>query len=239
MDTRLPIDISRPIVDGMATWPGDPPLRLERVARIADGEGFDVSRLSTSVHLGTHVDAPAHAVAGGAGVEHIALTTLIGPAVVVDLAGAARLDATALAAAVPPGATRVLLRTRNSLAAQEEGRIAAEPEGTEEPASAAARKPDLRREDQGFRTDFAAVEADAAAWLVAHGVLLVGIDGPSIAPWQDLETPHQILLGAGVVIVEGLCLSHVEPGRYDLICLPLPLVGSDGAPARAVLLPLG
>ena len=231
---RAPIDISRPIVDGMATWLGDPPLSLERVARIAEGEGFDVSRLSTSVHLGTHVDAPAHAVAGGDGVERIALATLIGPAVVVDLGDAARLNAAALEAVIPPDAKRVLLRTRNSLAAQE-GRIAAE---IEEHAPAAAHTPAPRSGKQGFRTDFAAVEADAAAWLVARGVRLVGIDGPSIAPWHDLEAPHQILLGAGIVVVEGLCLSHVKPGRYDLICLPLPLVGSDGAPARAVLLPV-
>ncbi len=213
------IDITRPIVDGMATWPGDPPVRIRRAARIEDGGGFQVSTLATSVHLGTHVDAPAHVLPGGAGVEHLSLDALIGPSVVTDVFADPHVDAPALRSTVEFGAQRVLLRTRNSAihAGEEAASMDADP--------------------QPFRTDFAALTPQAARHLVERGVRLVGIDGPSIAPWDDLEPVHRILLSAGVIVLEGILLSHVLAGRYDLVCLPLQLNGCDGAPARALLRP--
>lgn len=210
-----PIDVSLPLRPGMAVWPGDPPLELERVATLAS-DGADVSRLTTSVHVGTHVDAPRHYLPRGAGVDTLDLAALIGPAWVVALDGpdhvdAARLEAAAAGGLLPPRAERVLLRTRNT-------------------AARAAGRDDLA-------PDFAALAADGAAWLLARGVRLVGIDGPSIAPWEDPEPVHVALLAAGVVVVEGLDLTAAGAGEYTLICLPLRLEGCDGAPARAVLLP--
>lgn len=213
--TGPPIDISLPLAPGIPVWPGDPPLALERVATLA-ADGAEVSRLATGVHVGTHVDAPRHYLADGAGVDSLDLAALIGTAHVVAIDGeghvdAARLAAAAAAGTLPAGAERVLLRTRNT-DARADGRADLVP-------------------------DFAALAADGAAWLVARGVRLVGIDGPSIAPWEDLAPAHVTLLAAGVVVVEGLDLTAAESGEYTLVCLPLRLVGCDGAPARAVLLP--
>jgi arylformamidase len=128
-------------------------------------------------------------------------------------------DATALRAtirpsdldrlAIPSGETRLLFKTRNS---------------------------DLWSRD-GFSSDFLAFGADAARWLVDRGVRLIAIDYLSIAPFGDPVDTHRTFLGAGVVVVEGTDLRAVEPGPYELLCLPLRLVGSDGAPARALLRP--
>lgn len=207
-------DISVAIGPDLGVWPGDPPTAIERVCDVAAGDGYTLTRLSLSAHLGTHVDAPAHFVAGGATVDGLDLGTLIGPAVVVDLRHVAAIGAGDLdAAGVPPGTRRLLLRTRNS------DRWA--------------------RGQRAFDPGFVGVTPDGAAWLVAHGVRLVGIDGPSIAPFDDVEAPHVALLGAGVVVVEGLDLHAVAPGAYTLACLPLKVAGAEGAPARAVLIDAG
>jgi arylformamidase len=86
-----------------------------------------------------------------------------------------------------------------------------------------------------FQTNFVAITEDGAEWLVEHGVQLVGVDYLSVAPYEDSTPTHEILLKAGVVIVEGLDLSKVMRGFYDLYCLPLKIAGSDGAPARVIL----
>lgn len=207
------LDISLPMRPGMPVWPGDPAVAIEHVATLAE-DGANVSRLACSVHAGTHVDAPRHYLDAGAGVDLLDLTHLVGPVRVVEVpgndhVGAEHLRRAAASGVLPGGTERVLLRTRNT-------------------AWRAAGRDDLV-------PDFVALAADGAAWLVARGVRLVGIDGPSIAPWDALEPTHLALLEAGIVIVEGLDLTAAPPGEYTLICLPLRLVGSDGAPARAVL----
>jgi arylformamidase len=203
-------DISVPIENGMPVWPGDPPLRLEAMARIADGDNANVSSLACGVHVGTHVDAPHHFVDGAATVEAMPLDVLIGRAYVADLRRAAVVDAAALdRARIPPRTSRLLLRTRNSEI--------------------------WKRRERSFQTDFVGVDASGAEWLVRRGVRLVAVDYLSVAPYGNSRPTHRILLEAGVVILEGVDLSRVPPGRYTLHCLPLKLVGSDGAPARAVL----
>jgi len=207
-------DISLSVRSGMPIWPGDPPVALERLATLA-ADGANVSRLICSVHTGTHVDAPCHYLDAAAGVEAIDPARLIGAARVVPFEGDGHVDAAGLARAadlglLPEGTRRVLLRTRNTL-------------------RRAAGQDDLI-------PDFIALTAGGAAWLAARGVWLVGIDGPSIAPWDDLAPTHVGLLTAGVVVVEGLDLTAVGAGEYTLVCLPLRLAGSDGAPARAVLI---
>lgn len=203
------IDISLSISADTPVWPGDPPVLLEPVTRVEDGDVADVSRLGFGTHTGTHVDPPAHFVPGGATVDELPLDVLVGPAVVADLTGGGAIDAARLAGLdLPPGTTRLLLKTADGSAA---------------PATVAAT---------------GALTPDGAHWLVDRGVHLVGADTLSIEPATHDYPVHRILLGVGVIIVEGLDLRAAPAGHYQLVCLPLRIAGGDGAPARAVLLPL-
>jgi arylformamidase len=215
------IDISRALGPDTPVWPGDPPVTVVPVARVERGDVAAVSRLTLSTHAGTHVDPPAHFVPGGATVDILPLDVLVGPAVVVDLSeGRGPIDAARLAAALGDGdgnggisSPRLLFRTGAA---------------DDDPAAAGALTP------------------DGARWLVEHGVRLVGADTLSIEPASiepasidaagDTYPVHRILLGSGMIIVEGLDLFGVTPGRYQLACLPLRIAGGDGAPARAVLI---
>jgi arylformamidase len=159
-----------------------------------------------NVHTGTHIDAPLHHLPDGLSAADISLDALIGPAVVVDLSEIDVVTAETLERLNLSASTqRLLLRTRNS-------RLWVE--GVRE-----------------FRTDYVALTADAAQWIVDHGIRLIGMDYLSVQRYHDGPETHLILLRAGVVIVEGLNLA----GEYELICLPLRLVGAEGAPARAIL----
>ncbi len=202
------IDISVAIQPGMIVYPGDPDVYLERVKSIASGASANISRLDFGVHTGTHIDAPGHFIDGARGAETLALDALIGPVVVVDATAATdHIDAIALEALKIP-AERVIFKTTNS----------------------------ALWDKDAFSADFIALTGDAAAALVARGVRLVGIDYLSIGPKGNGVATHVALLEAGVVILEGLDLRGVEPGVYELACLPLKIVGSDGAPCRAVLI---
>ena len=203
-------DVSLGISPELPVWPGDPPIELKRVKSIAEGAHSNVSHLSCGVHVGTHVDAPLHFVDGASAVEKLSLKALIGRAYVVDLRKVDTIDAELLQASdIPPRTRRVLFRTRNS--------------------------DYWARKVPEFRKDFVAIEPSGAEWLVKKGVQLVGVDYLSVAPFGRSEETQQILLRKGVVVIEGLNLTDVRRGRYTLYCLPLKLVGSDGAPARAVL----
>ena len=203
-------DISVGVSPEIPVWPGDPPVILERVMSMENGDEANISRIQSGVHVGTHIDAPIHFVEGGATVDAIPLKSLLGRAYVVDLRKADVLDAAALESArIPPRTRRLLFKTRNS-----ELWISGE---------------------SSFQKDFVAVDVSGAEWLVKKGVKLVGVDYLSVAPFNDGGPTHRILLEAGVVVVEGLNLARVSKGRYTLYCLPVKLMGSDGAPARAVL----
>jgi arylformamidase len=202
-------DISVGISPQLPVWPGDPPVELERVKTIASGANANASRLGCGVHIGTHVDAPLHFIDGAAGVESLPLKLLTGRAYVVYLPAAKVIDeATLEKAGLPPRTRRVLFRTRNS---------------------------EIWAREKAFQKDFVAVDASGARWLVKKGVQLVGMDYLSVAPYGQSKETHRTLLEAGVVVIEGLDLSQVTQGRYSLYCLPLKLMGSDGAPARAIL----
>jgi arylformamidase len=203
------IDISVPLRNHMQVFTGDAPFHIERVQTIAGGGVCNLSTMQLGAHSGTHVDAPVHFIEGGAGAERAPLDALMGPAWVVDAGSAGRtITASDLERfAIPEGEARLLFRT---------------------PAVRLWDEPD-------FDPAFVAPDASAAEWLVARGVRLVGIDYLSVAPFDAPIPTHRILLGAGVVVVEGLDLREVEPGPYDLLCLPLRIDGSDGAPARALL----
>lgn len=204
------IDISVGLSPGLPVWPGDPPIVIQRISSIEAGDGANVSRMESGVHVGTHVDAPLHFLEDGKPVEDLPLEVLIGEAQVMEFPDATTIDAGTLAeAGLPEGCERLLLKTRN-------GRLWSPEAG-------------------GFQEDFVAVEESGARLLVDRGVRLVGVDYLSVAPWSAPVPTHKVLLEAGVIIVEGLDLRGVEPGRYRLYCLPLKLLGSDGAPARAIL----
>jgi arylformamidase len=196
----------------MPLWPGDPAVVLEQVSSMDAGAHANVSRLSCGVHTGTHVDAPHHFLNDHRTVESLALDILVGPARVVQIADEVDVVTADVLekAAIPSRTLRLLLKTRNSQL--------------------------WERGEKAFDEKFVGVSADGAEWLVQHGVKLVGIDYLSIAPYKQSVPTHRTLLGAGIIIVEGLDLSTVPPGSYGLYCLPLKLAGSDGAPARAILI---
>lgn len=205
-----PFDISVPIRPGMIVYDGDPDVRLTRAQSIAAGGICNVSRLDFGVHTGTHVDAPVHFIEGAGGVESLRLDALIGDVAVVDATSiTGDIDeATLRTLDITPGVMRVIFKTPNS---------------------------QLWSRD-AFSPDFFGLTEDAARALVGLGIWLVGIDYLSIAPKGNPAPTHIALLEAGVVIVEGLDLRDIDPGIYRLLCLPLLIAGSDGAPARALLL---
>ncbi len=205
-------DISVTISPNLPTWPGDPKAIVERVSAIAEGANANVSRMDMGVHTGTHVDAPVHFIDGTTAVESLKLDILIGPAQVVQIGDAVDVITREVLEKInlPGGTQRVLFKTRNS---QYWAKRVSE-----------------------FQTDFVGIDASASTYLVEKGVRLVGVDYLSVAPYKQSRPTHEILLGANVVIVEGLDLSGVEAGEYQLVCLPLKIQGSDGAPARAVLM---
>jgi arylformamidase len=205
-------DISLTISPSLPVWPGDPPISLERIQKIEDGANSNVTRMDMGVHVGTHVDSPSHFLgAGYETVEQLSLRVLTGRAYVLHLHDdVSVVNATVLSKAdIPPRTRRLLIRTHNS-------------------QYWAQNTPD-------FQTGFVGIDASGAQFLVDRGVKLIGIDYLSISPYHNSRPTHEILLKAGMVIVEGLDLSQVSQGRYTLFCLPLKLAGSDGAPARAIL----
>jgi arylformamidase len=204
-------DITLSIKPGMPVWPGDPAVELTQVSFIDQGANANVSHLSLGVHTGTHVDAPHHFLNDGRTVEQLPLDVLVGPCYVARVADDVPvITADVLAAlGLPGGVTRLLFRTRNSAL--------------------------WTRGESAFQTDFVGVDAAGSAWLVDRGLRLVGVDYLSVAPYKQSRPTHVTLLQAGIVVVEGLDLSKVEQGFYDLACLPLKIAASDGAPARVVL----
>ena len=202
------IDITIPLTDGIAVYPGEPGPQLTPLARIANGDPANVSHLSFGTHTGTHVDAPRHFIEGAPTVESMSLDALCGPARVVRINDPVAVHRAELERMKWEGVERVLFQTRNE---------------------ALWDKP-------SFQKDFVYLAKDAAEWLLARRVRLVGIDYLSIEAFHSKDySVHHLLLEAGVVIVEGLDLRRMTPGDYDLWCLPLKVVGADGAPCRAVL----
>ena len=200
------IDISVPIAPDMLTWSSHEGAGVETSESIHAGGSVRVTKLRLSTHTGTHVDAPDHFLADGETVDKLSLDALIGRARVYDFTGISEITADRLSAAGVGAVPRALLKTDNS---------------------AWIRKgpmPDLP----------AHITTDAAQYLVDNAIALLGTDGLTV-DGPNSAGAHLALLGAEVIIVETLDLSHVAPGDYHFICLPLRIAGVDGAPARAVL----
>jgi arylformamidase len=203
------IDITVPMRTGMVHWPGDPEVRIDRVHDMSNGADANVSQMALGTHTGTHMDPPLHYLPDGVGLDQMPPSVSIGPARVIEiLDGRSIRPHELLASEIEPG-ERILFKTRNSARCWKTDR---------------------------FVEDYVYVSREAAEYLATTGALLVGIDYLSVGPYQgDGTVIHRTLLRAGIWILEGLDLSRVQPGHYDLVCLPLRIVDSDGAPARAVL----
>jgi len=203
-------DVTLSISPDLPVWPGDPKIVTQRVSKIEEGDTFNVTRLELSAHTGTHVDAPYHFLQHGKTVEKLSLKLLTGRAFVVHLPDADLITNEVLEQAdIPPRTRRVLFKTRNS--------------------------DYWAKGHTDFNTNYVGLTPEAAETLIQRGVKLVGVDYLSVAPFEDLAPTHNVLLEAGVIIVEGLNLSEVAPGRYNFYCLPLKITGADGSPARAML----
>lgn len=194
----------------MHFWEGDPEPRISRLEDHERGDAWTTTHLSFAAHIGTHVDAPLHRLRGGNTVDALALETLVGRAYVADMTDVAlEIGAHELAArGIPQDVKRLLFKTRNGALWGREG----------------------------FQKDFVALNEQGAQWVVERGIQLVGMDylGADIF-LTDAAPAHDVLLKAGVVIVEGMLLKDVAAGWYTLICLPIKVQGADGAPARAIL----
>jgi arylformamidase len=204
------IDISLPLSANLPAWPGSPKVQVQRRLDMAKGDTCNESILSLGAHSGTHVDAPLHFIEDGADVTQLPIDAMVGPATVAFLPELPWIDGPDLEKlALPAGTERLLLRTQTS---------------------------DLWSMGKSeYWTDFVALTLDAACWVVARGIRLVGIDSLSIQRHQDGPETHRVLLEAGVVVIEGLNLYGVAAGHYELLCLPLNIQGAEGAPARVVL----
>jgi arylformamidase len=203
-------DISVPIRASMPVYEGDPSVEVAAWSALAKGDSANVSFLHFGAHTGTHVDAPAHFIEGAARLDSLPLSVLIGPARVIRVPDdATEINTEFLQSCELGQVERVLFHTRNS-----------------------------GFWGEGFRKDFTHLLPEAAEWLVSRGIKLVGTDYLSIEKFHSgHHRTHLALLSKGVVIVEGLNLSEVPAGDYELICLPLRIAdgAGDGAPARAVL----
>lgn len=202
------IDVSVPLDAKLPTYPNNTPFSLEPIKRLADGGSSNVSSLHLSAHTGTHVDAPRHFFDAGPGVDALPLDMLIGRTRVIEVSSRKGITAEDLAGFNLAEDLRVLIKTSNS-------RLWGSPD---------------------FHPDYVGITESGAKHLVDRGVKVVGVDYLSVEVFKTPGAPaHHALLGAGTIVIEGLDLREVEPGVYDMLCLPLRIVGSDGAPARVVL----
>lgn len=207
--TRI-YDISVPIRTGGLVYPGNPAITITLQQAVSRGAGANVSELDFGSHTGTHVDAPRHFFDEGIGVDQIPLDVLMGPALVLEFGDDIRaVGREHLEGHDLTGVERLLLRTRNS---------------------------GYLTQDPVFHQDYTYLAPDGAEYLVSKGIRLVGVDYLSVEQFHSgHHRTHLTLLGANVVIVEGLDLRGIGTGTYQLYCLPLRIEGCDGAPARAVL----
>jgi arylformamidase len=203
------IDITVPLCQGMDVWEGDPPYESNQVFTIPK-DGYNVSQLSLSSHAGSHIDAPYHYFEDGLSIDNIPLDVLMGECQVISIPDSELVDRRITAESIGSRlvGTRILLKTSNS---ESPGR---------------------------FAKDAVAISLEAAELIVSRGVKLIGVDGLSVENATGDGSVHKELLSHNCVVVETLDLSKVDVGCYELICLPMKVIGGDAAPVRAILKPL-
>lgn len=203
------IDITFPISNGMTTWPGDAPVQLKRISTIGvEGASANVSTLSISAHTGTHIDAPLHFIKGGKDISQIPLDELIGYTKIFHITDPQQITFSELKELPIEEGDILLFRTRNS---------------------------DKVWVNAPFMEDYVYLSTNAAQYLVRAGVKCVGVDYLSVGGKDNNSDVHKILLNAGITIIEGLRLTDVVPGLYEIIAMPMKIQGGDGAPARVVV----
>jgi arylformamidase len=206
------IDVSVTVRSGMPHWPDNPPIVMERVMDLSRGDDANVSHLAMGVHSGTHMDGPVHFIHEGPGLDEMPLTATMGEARVIEIEHPREITVRELAKHGLRAGERILFRTSNSIRCWQAG---------------------------DFIEDFVYISEPAARHLAETRIRTVGVDYLSVGGYHaDGALIHRILLEAGIWIIEGLDLSPVTGGRYEMICLPVKLHGSDGAPARAILRPI-
>ena len=203
------IDVSVTLKNGMVHWPTDPPVSMTHAHDMARGDPATVSLLEMGAHSGTHMDAPAHFIRGGRGIDTMPLDAAIGSARVIAIRDRESIKPEELLRSHIRRGERILFKTQNSARCWS---------------------------TDSFVEDFVYISAEAAGYLAERKVRLVGIDYLSVGGFHaDGVETHQALLKAGIWLIEGLNLARVKPGRVQLICLPLKIDGADGAPARALV----
>lgn len=203
------IDISPILSEAIAVWPGDTPLRRDVLCDIEAGSNIDLSSIHCTVHIGAHADAPKHYDVKGISIDAVALEPYLGLCYVHSVENKKLIEVEDCALPLEKKAPRIIFRTNTF------------------------------KDPNQFNQDFCAFSPEAMDALGRSGVILVGIDTPSIDPFDSKLLPaHKTLLKHNMRNLEGLVLSSVQDGFYELIALPLPLKGFDASPVRAILRPL-
>ena len=204
------IDVSMEITDGMLHWPSDPAIEIDNYSQIKKGAAANNSKITCGVHTGTHIDAPKHFVDDGIGIDKLDLNKLIGHCRVIK---------------VPSSISPISKEFIELLNIKKGDRLLFQTKNSEW----------INRGDNNFHTDYIYVNPEASKYMVEKGVVLVGVDYLSVEGYHIGHDTHKTLLGAGVVVIEGLNLFNVEPGEYNLTALPVKIKDSNGAPARVIL----
>jgi arylformamidase len=204
-------DVSVQLSNDLPVWPSGPPIRLESTPHLSRDKSYTIHEtfIHISSHMGTHIDAPYHFVENGKRLNEIPLERLVGKATVVEILGVRSIGERELRPLKWVGVERVLFKTENS----------------------------KHWHDGSFYEEFVYLEPEGARFLIERGIQLVGIDYLSIEKFRaEKHLTHFALLEKDVVVIEGLDLSHVGPGEYSMVALPLNLLGTDGGPTRVILM---
>ncbi len=203
------IDISVGLHPGLVHWPGNTPFDIAKDHDMSRGDHDNVSRIGMGVHTGTHMDAPLHFIANGAPIDTLPFRAVVGPARVIEIENSETISVSELQTHDLEAGERILFKTRNSI---------------------------RDWPNQDFLTDFVYIPHETAEFLAERKVQTVGVDYLSVGGYKkDGAQTHAALLSGGIWVIEGLNLAAVAPGHYELICLPLLLMGAEAAPARAIL----
>lgn len=203
------IDISVPLKSGMARWPGDPEVKIKRINDINTGDEDNLTHISMCAHTGTHMDAPLHFRKSGKPIDKMPLSATIGKSRVIEIRDKEFITEKEIRSHRIRKGERILFKTGNSK---------------------------TRWDNKPFMKKFVHLSTGAAEFLSERKVRTIGIDYLSIGGYEgNVVEVHNIILKAGIWVIEGLNLSKIEPGEYELNCLPIKLTGADGAPCRALI----
>ncbi|MFJ8235115.1 arylformamidase [Ureibacillus sp. NPDC094379] len=200
------IDITQPFRNTIATWPGDTPFKFELAYTKNETGSVNIGRFTTSTHTGTHADAPLHFDDDAASIDELSPDIYIGKAIVLDLCHERVVSQNVLQHVNLNGVKRVLMKLHKEV--------------------------DIEK----FPKHVPPLQPDIAPFLAAKGIVLLGVDCPSVDAFDSKSlVTHHALHFHGIHIVENLLLQDVVPGIYEFIGLPLRIEGADGAPVRAVI----